>query len=109
MTAELPIACSLSAREFARREAEIAELGSAALVDARQDGAHAELRFAAGHDVRRRLEALVVAESACCSFLAMRVADEPDRVVLTIDAPADAKAGLGELVEAFGADPARVR
>lgn len=108
MAAELPIACSLSAREFVRRQAEIAELGSAALVDARQDGAHAELRFA-GDEVRRRLEALVAAESACCSFLAMRVADEPDGVVLSIDAPADAKAVLGELVEAFRADPARVR
>ena len=109
MPVELPIACSLSANEFPIREAEIAELGRAALIDAHQDGVHAELRFAAGDGVRERVEAFVAAESACCTFLTMRIADEPDAVRLMIDAPADAEVVLGELVEAFRAAPQETR
>jgi hypothetical protein len=105
MPVELPIACSLSAPDFATRETEIAELRRAALIDARQDGVHAELRFAAGDGVRERIEALVAAESSCCSFLTMHVADEADVVRLTIDAPADAEVILGELVDAFRGSP----
>jgi hypothetical protein len=37
----------------------------------------------------------------CCAFLAMSVADEPDVVVLTIDAPAGAELVLDEIVAAF--------
>ena len=44
------------------------------------------------------------AESDCCSFLDMTVTDEPDAVVLTIDAPDDAEPVLGELVSAFRGD-----
>jgi hypothetical protein len=105
MPIELPIACSLSANDFATREVEIAELGRAALLDARQDGVHAVLRFAAGDGVRERVDAFVAAESSCCPFLTMRVADEPDVVRLSIDAPADAEVILGELVEAFRSSP----
>jgi hypothetical protein len=109
MPVELPIACSLNATEFARREAEIAELGRAALIDARQDGVHAELRFAAGDGVRARVESFVAAESSCCAFLTMRVVDEPDVVRLTIDAPADAAVVLAELVAAFRSSPQAAR
>ena len=105
MPAELPIACSLSASEFPRREAEIAALGRDALIDARQESAHAELSFAAGEGIRARVEALVAKESSCCGFLAMRVTEEPDVVLLTIDAPQDAEVVLGELVEAFHGEP----
>jgi hypothetical protein len=109
MPVELPIACSLSAPEFARREAEIAELGRAALLATRQNGAHAELRFAPADGLRERVEQFVAAESACCPFLAMRIADEPDAVVLTIDAPADAELVLGELLAAFKSAPEEIR
>jgi hypothetical protein len=105
MPAELPIACSLSASEFPLRETEIAALGRDALIDARQDAIHAELRFAAGDGVRARVEAFVAKEASCCGFLAMRVTEEPDVVLLTIDAPEDAEVVLGELVEAFHAEP----
>jgi hypothetical protein len=101
MPAELPIACSLSATELPARLAEMAALGDTALVDARQDATHAELRFAAGAGVHERVEAVVAAESQCCAFLTMRVSGEPDTVVLTIDAPQGAEVVLGELVDAF--------
>jgi hypothetical protein len=101
MPTELPIACSLSATELPQRLAEMADLGRAALVDARMEPLQAQLRFAAGSGVRDRVAAVVAAESLCCAFLTMSVADEPDRVVLTITAPDGAEAVLGELVDAF--------
>ncbi len=104
MPSELPIACSLDSTELPERLAEIADLGSDALMDAHLEGTRALLRFAAGAAVRARVEAIVAAESRCCAFLQMRVSDEPDAVVLTIDAPADARLVLDELVAAFG-DP----
>jgi hypothetical protein len=101
MPSELPIACSLNASEFPERLAEMADLGRAALIDARTEPTRAQLRFAAGAGVRARVEAIVAAESQCCAFLTMRVSDEPDTVVLTIDAPEDAQLVLAELVDAF--------
>lgn len=102
MSAEPPIACSLSATELPTRLAEMAALGDAALLDVRHAGTHAELRFAAGGGVRERLEAVVAAESECCAFLAMRVTEAAHTVVLTIDAPEGAEPVQQELVNAFG-------
>jgi len=79
----------------------MAALARTALLAARVDGARAELRFAAGAGIRARVEAFVAAESECCPFFAMRVADEPDTIVLTVEAPADGDALVAELAEAF--------
>src|SRR4051794_16194010 len=103
MAEELPIACSLSATDLSTRLAEMADLGRAALLHADRRGAGARLRFAAGTGVRERVEAIVAAESECCAFLAMRVTDAPDEVVLTIDAPEGAEPVLEDLVDAFEA------
>ena len=105
MPRELPIACSLSATELPKRLAEMAALGDAALVDTRTKPLHAELRFAAGEGVRERVQAIVAAESKCCSFLTIGVSDEPDLVVLTIDAPEGAEVVLDEMVAAFRPQP----
>jgi hypothetical protein len=100
-----PIACSLNATQLPKRLAEMSGLGRAALVDARTDSARAELRFAAGAGVRDRVEAVVAAESQCCAFLDMTITDEPDTIVLTIQAPEDAELVLAELVDAFRGQP----
>lgn len=96
-----PIVCSLSATDLSERLAEIASIGNDALLHVRNDGRHAELCFATGRDVRERVDAIVVAESQCCAFLAMRVTDTPDGVVLRIDAPEGAEIVVRELVAAF--------
>jgi hypothetical protein len=101
MTTELPIACSLSATELSVRQAQMAELGRDALLDATVDGRRAELRFAGRPGVRERVERFVAGESECCAFLAMRVAQAPDQVRVTIDAPDGAELVLEELVAAF--------
>jgi hypothetical protein len=105
MTSELPIACSLSATELPARLDEMADLGRAALLGTRHDGTRAELRFAAGSGVRDRVNGIVAAESQCCAFLTMSVSDEPDIVLLTIQAPDGAELVLQELVEAFRGEP----
>jgi len=102
MPTELPIACSLGADELAARLAEMVELGRTALLRTETAGAHAELRFARAPGVRKRVDAIVAAESRCCAFLAMRVGDERDAIVLTIEAPTGAELVLRELVDAFG-------
>jgi hypothetical protein len=102
---ELPIACSLSASELPARLAQIAQLGRDALVDVELSGTYATLRFAAGAGVRERVTSVVAAESACCAFVAMKVSDKPDAVVLDITAPEDAELVLHELVDAFRGEP----
>jgi hypothetical protein len=106
MPDELPIACSLSATDLPTRLQEMTDLGRDALLDSDLDGARARLRFAAGVGIRERVEAIVAAESSCCAFLTMLVTDEPDAVVLTVDAPEDAEPVLAELVDAFTVAPA---
>jgi hypothetical protein len=108
MPSELPIACSLNATELPARLNEIAELGRAALLDVRQEQTRAVLRFSAGAGVRDRVNGIVGAESQCCAFLAMSVRDEPDTVVLTIQAPDGAEVVLQELLDAFRGQPQAV-
>jgi hypothetical protein len=105
MTAELPVACSLSATELPARLAEIADLGHTALLNARTEGGQAILRFEAAPGVRERVEKIVAAESECCAFLTMRVSDAPDEIVLSITAPEGAEPVLDDLVNAFRGQP----
>ena len=85
------IACSLNATQLAdRRE----EMRAVTLL-----GATVQLRFAA--DARARVQRIVDAESECCPFLTMRLADEPEALVLTVDAPKGGEAVLAGLLEAF--------
>jgi hypothetical protein len=106
MSKDLPIACSLTGAELPARLAEMAALGRDALIDRRVEGRSARLRFAAGAGagVRERVDAIAAAESECCAFLTLTVADEPDAVVLRIDAPEGAEAVMVELVDAFSSD-----
>jgi|SRR5215211_3810353 len=97
----LPIACSLSADELPRRLAEMAQLGREALIGVHAEPARVQLRFAAGAGVRERVQAIAAAEGECCAFLTLRVSDEANAVVLTIEAPEGAEPVLAELVEAF--------
>jgi hypothetical protein len=105
MTTELPVACSLDATALSVRQAQIAELGRDALLDATVDGRRAELHFTARPGVRERVERFVAAESECCAFLIMGVEAAPDEVRVSIDAPAGAELVLEELVAAFRSAP----
>ena len=107
MSVELPIVCSLSAPDLSARLAEIAELGRDALVQSHITGTRAELRFAGSEEVRVRIDAIVAAESQCCTFLSMHIAEQGDVIVLTIDAPKGAGMVVQQLVDAFCAQHGR--
>lgn len=99
MPSDLPIACSLSAEELPERLGAMAALGRTSLLAADRDGARAVLRFRPA--ARAELAAIVAAEEECCAFLSMELHDEPDSIVLTVQAPAAAEPLLHELVGAF--------
>jgi hypothetical protein len=101
MPTDPPVACSLDAGALSDRLAHMAELGGAALLDARIDGRRALLRFAAGKEVRGRLDGIVAAEARCCPFLGMNLTEEPGTLTLTIIGPAGAEPVVEDLVTAF--------
>ena len=51
--------------------------------------------------MRRQLEEIVAAESECCPFLELALAEEGDELVLSIAAPENAQEIADELAEAF--------
>ena len=96
-----PIACSLGAKDLQERLDEIAELGAASLTDrGTEDGKHT-LRFRQDPATRRRLEAIVVAESECCSFLDLELTERDGELILRLDAPEDGQLVADELAAAF--------
>jgi hypothetical protein len=100
MTAEPPIACTLTASEMPARRAEMSAIAED-LVSADVHEAHAVLRFGPAAATRERVAAFVAAESRCCAFLRMQVRDDPDALTLTIDGPAGSEPVVGEMVAAL--------
>ena len=100
MTPETPIACSLSADELPKRLAAMSSIGRDALLGVSPDGV---LRFRADARTRERLEAIVAAESECCSFLSIELAGESGELALSIKAPPGAEPLASDLVAAFAA------
>jgi hypothetical protein len=101
MTSDPQIACSLSADELPKRLAEIRAIGRDSLLAVSPEGA---LRFRADQATRARLEAVIAAESACCSFLDFDLRERNGELVLTIAAPEGAEPLAFDLVNAFAGD-----
>jgi hypothetical protein len=101
MATDLPIACSLEARELEQRLGEMTAIGAAALLASETHGRRALLRFRADEDARGRLDAIIDAESRCCSFLTMELALAEHELVLTVDGPVGAEPVIDELARAF--------
>jgi hypothetical protein len=104
MAPETPIACSLTAAEMPARFGEMADIGRASLLAVESAGRQAALRFRAVPGTRERLDAIVIAESQCCSFLDFDLRDVSDGVVLTVTAPPGAELVLDDLVAAFSSE-----
>jgi hypothetical protein len=101
MTPETSIACSLSAADLPRRLAQMSAIGRDALLSVSHEGA---MRFRNDDTTRERLEAIVAAESECCSFLSFELAERSGELVLTITAPEGAEPVARDLVAAFAAE-----
>lgn len=102
----LPIACSLGADDLRRRLDEIAALGAKSLISRDTDGYGHFLRFRSDPATRRHLETIIAAESKCCAFLDLDLAEAGEELALRISAPADGAPVARELALAFG-EPAR--
>ncbi len=101
MTPHTRVACSLSADELPQRVAEMTALGKDALMSVSPDGT---LHFRADEPTRKRLEAIVAAESECCSFLGFELNENDGELALNIVAPDGAEPVVADLVEAFAAE-----
>ena len=101
MTDQIPIACSLSATDLQDRLDEIAAVGTASLLRHDRDGERHRLRFRGDPETRRRLEAIVAAEAACCSFLDLRLEEQDGELVLLIAAPQEGRLVAEQLTAAF--------
>jgi hypothetical protein len=101
MTADAPIACSLSADQLPKRLAEMSSIAKDALLSVSPEGV---MRFRADSDTRERLEGIITAESQCCSFLMFGLTEEADALVLSVTAPEGAEPLAWDLVNAFAAD-----
>lgn len=100
MTTDTPIACSLGADELAVRLAELRGIGKDALLAVTRQGT---LRFRADVKTRKRLEAIMAAESQCCSFLRFELTEDGGELVLAVTAPEGAEPLARDLVNAMAA------
>jgi hypothetical protein len=101
MTADPQIPCSLTADELPKRLAEMSAIGRGSIISVSPAGV---LRFRADQATRGRLEDIIAAESACCSFLGFDLREDAGELVLTITAPEGAEPLALDLVNAFAGD-----
>jgi hypothetical protein len=87
--AALPIACTLDTGSFEARLAQIGDLNARALTGSRRNDLTLTLEYR--RDVIDDLLELVRAEQACCAFLAFRLDERGDKLVLTVTAPVAAR------------------
>jgi len=85
-----PIACSLSASEYAARMQEIAALVSRALLSRVQIRDGVRLTFEPGMDIEGQLREIIAAEARCCPFLRFEIRPGADVLLLDITGPEEA-------------------
>jgi hypothetical protein len=102
-----PIACTLDPAEMPQRGDEIRALGRDGLEVVERRERHVTLRFRPDPAIRERVEGIVAAESRCCAFLDLTLADTDDATVLTIAAPEGGEAALHQLADLFIAGSGR--
>jgi hypothetical protein len=101
MSTETPIACSLGAAGLPQRLAQMGSIGRDALLSVSPEGL---MRFRNDETTRGRLEAIIAAESQCCSFLRFDLAERSGELVLSISAPEAAEPLARDIVDAFAAE-----
>jgi hypothetical protein len=102
MPTQLPIACSLDARELATRQNELRSsvFAEAQSVERLPNGYRWCFR---GSDLLARLGALIDAERRCCQFLQFAVVAEPGLGVVTVDVTGPE--GTAEFLDTWIAPP----
>jgi hypothetical protein len=99
MSTSTPIACTLTPGDYEKRLAWITTLNRSALRSHRLSHGTLELRYAP--EAIAQVRDLVRREEQCCAFLRFTVRETSDALVLTIEAPEDARAASDILFEPF--------
>jgi hypothetical protein len=94
---EQPIACTLSAADYAARAQDTGELAARALRSRHPISDGTRLVFNADAQTERDLRELIAAEAQCCAFLRMELTTEADTLILEVTGPADAQPIIAEL------------
>lgn len=92
-----PIACSLSAADYAARKDEIDGITRRALRSRERLEGGARLTFAASAGTERELRDLIAAEARCCSFLHFELHRSGDLLQLDVTGPDAAEPVIAEL------------
>jgi MerR family transcriptional regulator, copper efflux regulator len=99
----LPIACSLSAGDRAKRQRELVSLSSRVLGAETTAGGGTLIRLRPDGDTEGRLEQIVAAERECCPFLDLSLGEDSSGLTLLIEGPAGAEPVIAEMVDALTA------
>jgi hypothetical protein len=92
-----PIACTLSAADYAARTQNSRELARRALRSRQSIPEGTRLTFRSGADTERQLREIVAAEARCCAFLRMDLRRADDALVLDVTGPVEAEPIIAEL------------
>jgi hypothetical protein len=92
-----PIACTLSAADYAARVEDTAALTRRALRSREPIPDGARLSFDADPDIERQLRDIIAAEAQCCAFLRMQLQTADSALVLDITGPPEASPIIAEL------------
>lgn len=103
MTADRPIACTLSPADYRARLAETATLSREALRGVEQRGDVLHLRYAP--EAAARVRALVEQERTCCAFLLFDVHETADDVQVRVTVPPAALEVVPELLRELTGRP----
>ncbi len=87
----LPLACSLTPGELARREHEIRALIRDELIASQRTPAGVLLRFPLAGPVEAAVSDLVRRERECCAFLSFELTRRDDELVLRVEGPQEAR------------------
>lgn len=99
MTADAPIACTLTTGDYAERMEWIAALNRTALRASRLDGTVLTLEYRA--TALPTVREMIRREQECCAFLEFNVRAEKDTVELTVRAPEESGASAPHLLAPF--------
>lgn len=91
MSAELPIACTLTPDGLAARARLIDGLAADGLIGRSEIQNGVRVRLRDTPEIEQRTRALIAAESRCCAFLTFTLGREDDLIVLDITGPEAAR------------------
>ena len=95
---DIPLACSLSLDDLARRRRDIADLTRDALLERAAIPGGLRARFRRDRQTKAALERLVAAERECCPFLDLAIERGADELVLVLRGPREAEPLIGAFV-----------